>query len=117
MERRRHVRVRIGGRAHIRSGLATISAGLVDLSEGGVRFVQPDAPPTLTPGATLDGPFLFEAERTTPRICLDVAGRIIWRRSIGARTHFGVAFGALADAETEGLQLFLAAAAGARASR
>jgi uncharacterized protein (DUF2126 family) len=46
---------------HIRSGTATISAGLVDLSQSGVRFVQPEPPAALAPGVTLDGPFLFEA--------------------------------------------------------
>lgn len=110
VERRRHARVRIDGRAHIRSGTATISAGLVDLSQSGVRFVQPEPPSALAPGATLEGPFLFEAEGNAARICLDVAGRIVWRRSIGACTHFGVAFSDLAEAETEGLQSFLAAA-------
>lgn len=109
VERRRDVRVRIDGRAHIRSGTATISAGLVDLSHSGVRFVQPEPPSALAVGATLDGPFLFEARGNASRICLDVAGRIVWRRSIGAGTHFGVAFSDLADADTEGLQLFLAA--------
>ena len=110
VERRRHARVRIDGRAHIRSGTATISAGLVDLSQSGVRFVQPEPPSALAPGATLEGPFLFEAEGNAARICLDVGGRIVWRRSIGACTHFGVAFSDLAEAETEGLQSFLAAA-------
>jgi len=110
LERRRYPRVRIDGTAHIRSGPASISAGLVDLSEGGMRFVQPGPQPALTPGAALDGPFLFAAEGNASRICLDVAGRIVWRRSIGASTHYGVAFSDLAEAENEGLQLFLAAA-------
>jgi hypothetical protein len=109
-DRRRFPRLRIDGRAHIRSGPATISAALVDLSQGGMRFVQPEPPSALAPGATLEGPFLFEAEGSASRICLDVAGRIVWRRSIGASTHFGVAFSDLPDADTEGLQLFLAAA-------
>jgi hypothetical protein len=112
VERRRYPRVRIDGTAHIRSGLATISAGLVDLGQGGVRFVQPESPSALVPGATLEGPFLFEAGGSASRLCLDVAGRIIWRRRIGASMHFGVAFADLADAESEGLQLFLAAGHG-----
>jgi len=117
IERRRHIRVRVDGTAHIRSGPATISAGLVDVSEGGLRCVQPEAPPVLAPGATLDGPFLLEADGTASRICLDVAGRIIWLRSIGATTHFGVAFGELAGAETEGLRSFLATAYNKRGTR
>ncbi len=107
----------VDGRAHIRYGHTTISAGLVDLSEGGVQCVLPEAPPVLAPGATLDGPFLLEAEVTTSRICLGVAGRISWNRSIRAGTHFGVVFGELDDGETEGVQRFLVAASSTRGSR
>ena len=100
------MRVRVGGRAHIRSGQTTISAGLVDLSEGGLRCVLPEDPQLVPPGATLGGPILLEAETTASRLCLDVTGRISWRHSAGAGTHFGVAFAELADGETEGLQRF-----------
>jgi hypothetical protein len=109
-ERRRHGRVRADGRAHIRSGSTTISAGLVDVSEGGVQCVLPEAPAPLTPGATLAGPFLLEAEVMTSRICLDAAGQISWQRSTGVGTHFGIAFVELADGETEGVRRLLAAA-------
>ena len=61
-ERRHHVRVRVDGRAHILCGYGTISAALVDVSEGGARCVLPDASPMLAPGTPLDGPFLLEAE-------------------------------------------------------
>jgi hypothetical protein len=91
-ERRRHPRVRVDGLVHIRSGPTTISAGLVDLSEAGVRCVLP------------------EAAVITTRICLDTAARISWHRGVGASTHFGVAFGELADGETEGVKRLLAAA-------
>lgn len=116
-ERRRRVRVPVDGRAHILWGRATISAGLVDLSEGGVQCVLPEAPPVLAPGAALDGPFMLEAEVTTSRICLDVAGRISWNRSFRAGTHFGVAFGELDDSETEGMHRFLVAASSKRGSQ
>jgi hypothetical protein len=109
-ERRRHRRVRADGRVHIRSGSITISAGLVDVSEGGVRCVLPEAPALVAPGATLAGPFLLEAEVMTSRICLDAAGQISWQRSTGAGTHFGIAFVELADGETEGVRRLLAAA-------
>lgn len=115
-ERRSHARVPVNGRAHIRCGLATISAGLVDLSLAGMRCVLPEAPSALAPGATLDGPFLLEAEVTTSRICLDAAGQVIWHRSLGASTHFGVAFGELDDGEAEGLRWLLAAASTRRGS-
>jgi hypothetical protein len=116
-ERRREVRLPVDGRAHIRYGHATLSAGLVDLSEGGVQCVLPEAPPVLAPGTTLDGPFLLEAEVTTSRTCLSVPGRISWNRSIRAGTHFGVAFGELDDGETEGVQRFLMAASSRRGAR
>ena len=106
------MRVRVGGRAHIRSGPTTISAGLVDLSEGGLQCVLPEDPQLVPPGATFGGPILLEAETTASRLCLDVTGRISWRRSAGAAAHFGVAFAELADGETDGLQRFLAATNG-----
>jgi hypothetical protein len=116
-ERRRHVRMRGDGRAHIRCGHATMSAGLVDLSEGGVQCVLPESPAVFAPGGALHGPFLLEAEATRSRICLDVAGRIRWQHSAGDVTHFGVAFGELTDGETEGVQWFLTAAASRRGHR
>jgi len=116
-ERRRHMRVRVDGQAHVRFRQTTISAGLVDLSEGGLRCVLSGATSVLAPGSTLDGPFLLEAEAPRLRICLDVPGRIIWQRNINAGTHFGVAFGRLDDAETEGVQRFLAAAVSRKGSR
>jgi len=114
-ERRRGARVRVDGRAHIRCGHATISAGLVDLGEDGMECVLPEAVTLLAPGTTLDGPVLLEAAATASQICLDVPGRISWHRSMGAVTRFGVVFGALSDAQTEGVRDFLAAASGRRA--
>jgi hypothetical protein len=116
-ERRRNARTRVDGRAHIRCGHATLSAGLVDLSEGGVQCVLPGSPAALAPDGMLHGPFLFEAETTRSRICLDAAGRIRWHGSAGGATHFGVAFGELTDEETEGVQWFLTAASSKRGYR
>jgi hypothetical protein len=115
-ERRRHVRVRVDGRAHVRFGSTTVSADLVDLSEGGMRCVQPAAP-QLAAGVTFDGPILLEARATTSRICLNVAGRIAWHRSVGASTHFGVAFEELTSRETDGLQWFLGVVCSKRGTR
>jgi hypothetical protein len=116
-ERRRDARVPVHGRAHIRCGHATMSAGLVDLSEGGVRCVLPESPAVFAPSGALHGPFLFEAEATRSRICLDVGGLIRWHRSAGDATHFGVAFSELTDGETEGVQWFLTAASSRRGYR
>jgi hypothetical protein len=115
-ERRRHVRVRVDGQAHVRCGPTTVSADLVDLSEGGMRCVQPDTPPLAT-GITFNGPILLEASATTSRICLNVASHIAWHRTIGASTHFGVAFEELTSSETEGLQWFLGVVCSKRGSR
>jgi len=115
-ERRRHRRLRLDGRAHIRCGHTTISAGLVDLSERGVRCVLPEASSLIAPGATLGGAFLLEAEVYASRICLAVAGRVSWHQFTGG-PHFGVAFEALANDETEGVRRLLAAAGRRRARR
>ena len=116
-ERRGHVRVPVDGRAHIQCGNITISAGLVDLSENGLRCVLPDAQSLIAPGPTLDGPFLLEAEVISSRICLDAAGQISWHRRVGSNLHFGVALGKMADGETEGVQRLLAAARNKRGRR
>ena len=107
----------VAGQVYIRSGHTTISAGLVDLSERGVQCVLPETRPPLAAGVLLDGPFLLEAEVITPRICLNVAGRISWHRSTRADTRFGVFFGRLDDGEIEGVQRFIAAACSRRGSR
>jgi hypothetical protein len=116
-ERRSDTRVRVNGRAHIRSGHTTISAGLVDIGESGMQCVLPDASPLVVPGATLGGPFLVETEVIPSRICLDVLGQISWCRNTGVGTHFGVAFGQLAAGETEGVQRFLLEASRKRGQR
>jgi hypothetical protein len=109
-KRRSHPRLRLDGRAHIRSESTTISAGLVELDERGVQCVLPEASPLVEPGSTLSGPFLLEAEVNASRICLNVPGRISWHQNTEAGTHFGVAFGDLAAGETDGVRWFLAAA-------
>jgi hypothetical protein len=116
-ERRGHTRVPVDGRAHIRSGHTTISAGLVDVSESGLRCVLPDAQSLIAPGPALDGPFLLEAEVISSRICLDAAGQISWHRRVGSNMHFGVAFEKMAGADTEGVQRLLAAARNRRGRR
>jgi hypothetical protein len=79
--------------------------------------VLPDAPALVTPDAMLSGPFLLETDGNPSRICLDVAGRISWNQRTGEGTHFGVAFGELAEGEAEGVQRFLAAAKRKRGRR
>ena len=115
-ERRRHVRVRVDGLAHIRCGSTTVSADLVDLTEGGMRCIQPPTS-VLATGEMFEGPILLEVKATTSRICLNVAARVVWLRSIGASTHFGVAFDELTSGETEGLQWFLGVVCSKRGSR
>jgi hypothetical protein len=105
-ERRHQIRVRVDGRGHIRSGQSTVSAALVDLSEGGMRCVLPDATLALTPGQELGGPLLLEGEGAGSRICLAVPGRISWILDSSSGTHFGVTFGDLNGGEIEGVHRF-----------
>lgn len=116
-ERRRHTRVRVDGRAHLRSQHATISAALIDLSEGGLRCMLPDVPLGVAPQAALSGPFLLEAEVATSRLCLGVEGQIRWSHSSKAGTHFGVVFDDLDAGEIHGVQRFMVAAGSRRGSR
>jgi hypothetical protein len=105
-ERRHQVRVRVDGRGHIRCGQSTVSAALVDLSEGGMRCVLPDAALVLTPGQDLGGPFLLEGEAANSRICIAVPGRVSWILDSSSGTHFGVTFGDLNGGEAEGVHRF-----------
>jgi len=105
-ERRHQVRVRVDGRGHIRSGQSTVSAALVDLSEGGMRCVLRDAPLSLTQGQELGGPFLLEGEAPGSRICIAVPGRVSWILDSSSGTHFGVTFGDLNGGEVEGVHRF-----------
>ena len=109
-ERHRDVRIRVEGRAVIRAGDMTISAGLVDLSESGMECVVPEARPPLESCANLSGPFLLERQGTTAQICLNVSGWISGHRSVDSVTYLGIAFGELSDAQTEGVRRFLASA-------
>ena len=116
-ERRRHVRIGLLGRAHIRYAHTTLTAGIVDLSERGIRCVLPEGMQPAATGATLEGPFVLEAEVHRSRLCLDVAGRISWQHHNGDGMDFGVALGQLADDETEGLRRLLTLARRKRAYR
>ena len=109
--------MQVDGLAHIRYEHTTISAGLVDLGERGVRCVLPEASSVVASGVTLTGPFLLEVQVTASRVCLDVAGRISWHRSTEAGTHFGIAFEQLTNGETEGVRRLLAAADRSRTQR
>jgi hypothetical protein len=106
-ERRAHVRVGLLGRAHIRYEQITLTAGIVDLSERGIRCVLPEGAQPAATGTALEGPFLLEAEVHRSRLCLDVAGRISWQYHNGDGMDFGVALGQLADDETEGVRRLL----------
>jgi hypothetical protein len=113
-ERRQQVRVRVDGRGHIRSGQSTLSAALVDLSEGGMHCVLPDAHLALTPGQRLGGPFLLEGEAAGSRVCIAVAGRFSWVHHSSSGTHFGVTFDDLNGGEVEGVHRFQVTASSRR---
>ena len=109
-ERRRHMRVRVDGRAHIRLGRGTLSAGLVDLSAGGVRCVMPEASPEFAPGWGSTDRSCSKPRRSPRGSASMCRAGIMWSRTIGASTHFGVTFRELGDSETDGVRHFIAAA-------
>ncbi|MGO9148417.1 MAG: PilZ domain-containing protein [Acidimicrobiales bacterium] len=106
-ERRRHARMHVHGRALISSGYKTISADLVNVSQGGVHCIVPDAQLVLEAGGKLASPLLLEDHVSKSRVSLDVSATVTWRRDIGPATQFGLAFGELNHEQAEQVQLFL----------
>jgi hypothetical protein len=101
MERRRHARVPVGGWAQIRYGRDTVSADIVDFSEGGVHWVVLDTNAAFQVGEKLDAPFVLEGDDSRGPFNLDVAGTVIWHSDTKLGTHFGVAFEALSDEQAQ----------------
>ncbi len=106
-ERRRHARVRAHGRAQIRNGRKTIVANLVNVSQGGVHCLVPDAEPVLESGGRLDPPLLLEDHVSKSQVSLDVAASVSWRRDTETGTEFGLVFGELNNEQAKQVQRFL----------
>jgi hypothetical protein len=99
-ERRRHARVHVYGRAEIRRGHRTISANLVNVSQGGVHCVVPDPQSALEFGAKLDPPLLLEEGVSQSR-------SVTWHREIGPGMQLGVGFAELSNDQVKRVQRFL----------
>lgn len=106
-ERRRHARVRVHGRVQINIGRKTIFADLVNVSQGGVHCIVPDAVPVLESGGRLDPPLLLEDHVSKSQVSLDVPASVSWRRDTAAGTQFGLVFGELNNEQAEQVQRFL----------
>lgn len=107
-ERRRHSRVRLSGRAQIRCGHKMISVDLLNISQGGLHLVVPDARSILESGRTLDAPLWLKDLISGSDISLDVASSVTWHRIVGPTTQLGVVFAQLNDKQAEQVQSFLA---------
>lgn len=105
VERRRYARFGVEGRALINCG-STISADLVNISQGGVHCVVATRP-ELEPGDRLGPPFLLEDSLSKTQVTLDVGGSVTWHRVVGPRSRFGAVFGALDGEQIERVQRFL----------
>ena len=107
LERRRHKRVPVLGRAQISHEGQAITADLVNVSQGGLHFVTSDVLPVLGHGDSFDTPLLLEDEVSKAQVSLDVSASVAWQRELGPGAQLGVVFAALEDGQAEQLQRFL----------
>jgi len=114
-ERRRHSRTHVVGRAQLRCGQKTVTANLIDVSRGGVRFsVYKGQPAALRANVNLRPPLVLEDQASSSRIRLDVAARVAWHKDLGSGRQLGLAFSDLNKAQVEQIHDFLAALGGGR---
>jgi c-di-GMP-binding flagellar brake protein YcgR len=107
-ERRRHARVRVYGRVQFSSGDKTLSANLVNVSQGGVHLVVPDSRSLLGFGRELEPPLLLEDDVSKSRIRLDVASSVTWNEDVGTGARLGVVFAELDSEQVERIRAFVA---------
>ena len=106
-ERRRHARMHVRGQALIRIARKTVSANLVNVSEGGMHCVVHDAESVLESGGRLESPLVLEDAGAESQVSLDVVANVSWHKAAGPGTRLGVVFTELADEQAEQLQRFL----------
>jgi hypothetical protein len=106
-EGRRHARVRVHGLARMSIGRKTISADLVNVSQGGAHCVAAAADPDLEPGGLLDVPLLLQDHVSKSEVSLDLTASVSWKRDTETGTQFGLAFGELNNAQVAQVQRFL----------
>jgi len=107
-ERRLHARVPARGRSQIRCGNKTVSATLVDVSQGGARWRIIDSDAALEVGVQLDpSPLVVEGEGSGNEVSLDVGGTVMWGETTAMGAQFGVAFEPLSADQTDRVQHLL----------
>ena len=115
-ERRLHARVRAGGRAQIRCGNKTVSATLVDVSQGGVRWRILDTDAALEVGEQLDPSLVLEADGSGNQVSIDVGGTVMWGANTVYGAQFGVAFEPLNADQTFRIQHLVLSSAASRSA-
>ena len=114
-ERRLHARVPARGRAQIRCGNKTVSATLVDVSQGGARCHVVDSDANLEVGKQLDpSSLVVEASGSGGEISLDVGGTVMWGETTASGAQFGVAFEPLSTDEADRVRHLLLSSASLR---
>ncbi len=106
-EHRHHARVRVHGRVQMNAGRQTIFANLVNVSQGGVHCIVPDAQPVLKLSGRLDPPLLLEDHVSKSQVSLDVVASVSWRSDTETGTQVGLVFGELNNEQAEQVQRFL----------
>jgi hypothetical protein len=107
-ERRRHGRVSVMGRAQIKCGQETITVNLVDVGQGGLHCVVPEANTAPAVGGRIESRLLLEDEATESEIDIDLVGRVAWRALDVPGTKLGVEFSDLNKTQVDQLEQFLA---------
>jgi hypothetical protein len=107
-ERRHHARVLVIGRAQIRFGPKTVSADLVDISQGGMHCVLRDTQAVVEAGGKLGSILVLKGGAFASQLRLDVGGIVTWHSDTGLGAHFGIAFEPLNDEQGERVQRLLA---------
>ncbi len=116
-ERRLHARVPARGRAQIRCGNKTVSATLVDVSQGGARWHVVDSDAALEVGQQLDpSSLVVEGDESGNEISLDVGGTVMWGETTAIGAQFGVAFEPLSADETDRVRHLLLSSASRRSA-
>jgi hypothetical protein len=115
-DRRRHARVPVGKPAQIRCGDKTVAANLMDVSEGGGRWLVFDPHAALEVGEQLDPSLVLEGDGFEVQVNLDVGGTVIWGNDTGLGAQVGVAFEQLSDKQVERVQHLLLSSGAERGS-
>jgi hypothetical protein len=115
-DRRRHARVPTGGHAEIRCGGKTVSATLMDLSQGGVRWRMSDTHTPLRVGEQLHHVLVLEGSGPGKQVSLDVGATVMWGNDMEPGAQFGVAFQQLTEEQNEQVQHLLVSSASRRSA-